>query len=125
MLLRNIKLLSIIVIVLLCCSDPVLSKVEAWYVVYGDVLQVFPEQNKLLLETKAAKEIFVLDSECTILRQGQETTLYALRPVDFGFYQDALCWIDSRGLIRYILVNYHVQEEEGHLLNYDIFGNLK
>jgi hypothetical protein len=42
-----------------------------------------------------------------------------------GAYQDVLCWINTKGLVSLILVNYYVQEEDGLLVAYDIFGNRK
>lgn len=122
MLLRNIKLVVLVMAMVLCCA----TRGFAWQMLYGDVVQVFPEQNQILLQGSNEKTILDLTDDCVILREGKPTLLQALRPITVGVYQDALCWVDNSGVVNYILVNYKVQEDEqGRLLNYDIFGNLK
>ncbi len=93
--------------------------------VHGDVLQVFTLEHKLLLAVGGEPQIYVVAEDCSILRQGTLTSLASLRPIAPDSFQDALCWVDGQGLISHILVNYFVQEEDGVLVAYDIFGNLK
>lgn len=125
MLLRNIPSIVVVGILLLTLTVPVHGRTSSWQMVYGDVVQVFAEQQKILMESGGQKSILAVDCDCVILRLGKPASLESLRPIASGVYQDALCWVNSQGLVSYILVNYLVQEEDGLLVNYDIFGNLK
>lgn len=125
MLLRNIKLLVLVGFVVLVLSAQTNGQNRSWQMIHGDVIQVDSKQQKLLLKSEGNGHIFVLEDDCAILRHGQETTLEALRPISTGAYQDALCWINPQGKVSYILVNYSVEEIDGALVNYDIFGNRK
>ncbi len=93
--------------------------------VHGDIVQVLTEEHKLLLASNGQEVYLVLEEDCRIFRQGAPATLASLRPVGPGAYQDALCWINPQGRVGLLLVNYHVEEENGMLVAYDIFGNRK
>ncbi|NLL41815.1 MAG: hypothetical protein GX251_00575 [Firmicutes bacterium] len=123
MLLQNIKLILVFGLVLTFSVG--VSAAPAWKIVHGDVLQVFPEQHKLLLESGGEKLIYKLDTDCQILRLGAPASLESMHPVAPDAFQDVLCWVNPQGLLGLILVNYSVQEEDGTLVLYDIFGNLK
>ena len=124
MLLHNLKQVLVLVLVLVFLSAAS-SRAGAWKIVHGDVLQVFPEQHKILLESFGEKMIYELDAECQILRLGSPVSLESMRPVAPSAFQDALCWVNPQGLLSQIWVNYSVREEDGMLVHYDIFGNLK
>jgi len=116
----------LIVLGLLCVGAPAVGAYDdGWKMVHGDVLQVFADQHKILLDVDGVKEIYVLEVDCPILRSGVPVSLESMRPIGVNAYQDALCWVNPQGVIGHILVNYRVQEVDGILHNYDIFGNLK
>ncbi|NMB00285.1 MAG: hypothetical protein GX971_01990 [Firmicutes bacterium] len=125
MLMHNIKLMVLCCLVVLVCTSPLLAKTSSWKAIHGEVIQVFAEQHKLLLRTNDQKKILTLTEDCQILRTGSSVTLASLRPVAPDAFQDVLCWLDHRGQVSVILVNYCVQEQDGVLISYDIFGNLK
>lgn len=114
-----------------CClflvvfTSSVFAQEGEWTMVHGDVVRIFPEQFKIMLEKDGQKSILELAQDCQILRQGRPCTIESLRPVFPGAYQDALCWFNERGLVSVLLVNYSVQEENGTLVARDIFGNVK
>lgn len=124
MLVRNTKMLIVLGLLLVSAST-VWAQVDGWKMVHGDVLQVFVDQHKILLESRGEQRVYVLDADCQILRLGVSVSLESMHPVAPNAYQDALCWINPLGLIGHILVNYSVQEKDGILASYDIFGNLK
>lgn len=98
---------------------------EQWRIVHGEVLQVYPQEHKLLVDLGSGSELLLLAEDCQILRQGAEVALASLRPIAPGALQDVLLWLNGQGLVCLILANYHVQEENGALVSYDIFGNVK
>lgn len=124
MFMQNIKVI-VLMFAMVVCTFPASAQVAPWRMVHGEVVQVFPEQHKILLEHAGQKEIFQLVEDCQILREGSPVTLSSLRPIAPGAFQDALLWLDHRGEVNLVLANYRVQEEHGVLVNYDIFGNLK
>ena len=124
MLLRMMKFSAILVLVLFV-TQAARGQMHGWKMVHGDVLQVFSEQHKILLDVSGEKTIYTLERDCQILRFSVPTGLDSLRPITSGAFQDALCWINEQGRIAHILVNYAVSEEDGVLVAYDIFGNLK
>ena len=93
--------------------------------VHGDILEVFPEQNKIRVLTDDGMTILELDPNCEIFRGTQEISVYALRPVAEGYYQDGLFLFNASGQVMEIFVNYSMQEEAGYLVFYDIFGEIK
>ncbi len=125
MLWKNIQLIVVMALLLVALTVQVNGETQAWHMVYGDVVRIFPEQQKILLESGGQKSIFVLADDCVILRFGKPSTFEALRPIAPGVYQDALCWVNSHSLLAFILVNYSVVEVDGVLISYDIFGNPK
>lgn len=125
MLMQNIKAVVLAIVLVLIFASPSLAQLNAWKMVHGEVVQVFPEHHKLLLEIEGQKQIYELSQDCKILRLGSQVALSSLRPITPNSFQDVLCWVDHRGVVSYILVNYSVQEEDGRLVAYDIFGNLK
>lgn len=117
-----------LVIIVICFSvlvQPVFGGTNEWRLVHGSVLQVFPEENKIMLQLDGAPLIFALEEECTILRYGRHAALESLRPITPTDFQDALCWLNPFGSISCILANYRVTEEGGILVKHDIFGNVK
>ncbi len=124
MLLRIAKV-ALVLSLLLLITSTAWGQEEGWKMVHGDVLQVFTEQHKILLNCAGERRIHVLEPDCQILRLGMPTSLESLRPVAPNAFQDALCWVNDQGLISHIFVNYSVLEREGVLVAYDIFGNLK
>lgn len=124
MLLRTAKLVLVLLLMLLA-TPTAWGQVDEWKMVHGDVLQVFSEQHKILVECADGRLIFNVEPECQILRMGIPTSLESLRPVTSDDFQDVLCWINGQGTISYIFVNYSVREKDGILVTYDIFGNLK
>src|SRR5690554_615675 len=76
---------------------------SSWKMIHGDVLQVFPDQHKILVESQDEKQIFRLDEECQIFRLGVPTSLLSMRPVDSDAFQDVLCWVNYDGHISHIL----------------------
>lgn len=124
MLLRIIRLISILGLMLLVTATAH-GQANGWKMVHGDVLQVFPEEHKILLDVSGERSIYVLESGCQILRFGTPTSLDSLRPITSEAFQDALCWVNGHGRVAYVLANYYVSEEDGVLVAYDIFGNLK
>lgn len=124
MLLRNIKLM-VVMSLLFVCAQWTWSQAAAGRMIHGEVLQVYPQQAKILLANNGEKKIFLLEENCQILRQGSPASLNSMRPIAPDAFQDVLCWFNARGLISHIFVNYSVQEEDGILVSYDIFGNKK
>ncbi len=124
MLLRSIKLLVVLGLLLASVST-VWAQVDGWKMVHGEVVQVFADQHKIMLESSGQQRIYLLDADCQILRLGVPVSLESMRPIASNAYQDALCWINPQGLIGHVMVNYTVREQEGILVSYDIFGNLK
>lgn len=124
MLLRIMRFVFIIGLMLLVTATAQ-GQIGRWKMVHGDVLQVFAEQHKILLDVSGEQYIYVLESDCQILRLGVPTSLDSLRPIASEAYQDALCWVNGQGRIAYLLVNYSVSEIDGVLVAYDIFGNLR
>lgn len=124
MLLRIIKVVMVLSLLFLTTSTA-WGQVEEWKMVHGDVLQVFTEQHKILLGCAGERRIYALEPDCQILRLGIPTSLDSMRPIASNAFQDALCWINGQGFVSHILVNYSVQEKDGSLVAYDIFGNLK
>ena len=88
-------------------------------------MQVFPEQSKLLVQTKQGKHILELRTDCQILRRGQEVTILSLRPVTSSSFQEVLCFVDAKGFVTHLFVHYYVQEYSGGLVSYDMFGHIK
>jgi hypothetical protein len=125
MLMQNIKRGLPIVIFLLVISGPVWAQGPPWRIVHGEVCQVLADQHTLLLAYDGQGEYLALTDDCLILREGQATSLESLRPIGPDAFQDALCWVNPSGLVELILVNYYVEEENGALVSYDIFGNRK
>lgn len=124
MLYRSITLVLVLAVILSLTSIAS-GHISGWKMVHGDVLQVFPEQHKILMKINGEQTILVLDAQCPIYRLGTTVRLESMRPIAPDTFQDALCWIDEQGLVRHVLVNYNVHEEDGVLVAYDIFGNLK
>lgn len=124
MFLRNLGLVAILTLLLVGFACPVYGQQPA-RVIYGDIVQVHTEEQKIMLEVSGQKSILLVEPDCVILRFGKETALASLRPISPEFYQDALCLLNSRGTVDCILVNYCFVEEDGLLVNYDIFGNPK
>ena len=123
-LLRNRKV-SLVLGLLLLCTSVVSARSDEGKMVHGDVLQVFPEQHKILLYCGGEQIIYELEEDCAIWRLGSPANIESMRPVAPDSFQDALCWVNYRGRLSHVFVSYHVQEEDGRLVAYDIFGNLK
>lgn len=121
----NIFRWAAVLLILLLASNQAMAQGAQWMLVHGEVLQVFPEEYKLLLACAEEQRLLGLTEDCRIFREGEPVTLASLRPVGPGAFQDALCWINPQGLVGLILVNYWVVEEDGLLASYDIFGNPK
>jgi len=64
---------------------------KQWRLVHGYVLHVQPEENKIMLEVDGRPHIYLIELDCTILRQGSPTSLASLRPITEYDLQDALC----------------------------------
>lgn len=124
MLLRHSSLVILVGLLLITSVSHVWAG-EVWHMIHGNVVQVFPEQRKILFESMGEKKVLVLAEDCQILRLGRTADVASLRPITPNAFQDALCWINPQGQISCILANYRVQEEDGVLVSYDIFGNLK
>lgn len=101
------------------------AKASDWYVVHGEIKQVFLEQRKVLVANEETKFILVLEPHCQIFRAGSPVSLQSLRPITPTDLQDALFWVNPQGLVSYLLVNYKVFEENGILQAYNIFGEAK
>ncbi|NLM40864.1 MAG: hypothetical protein GX199_00965 [Firmicutes bacterium] len=114
-----------VVILLLLLPAAACAHGPQWKLVHGDVLQVLLDEHRLLVACDGQEQYLSLEEDCRIFRQGQPVSLASLRPVGPEAFQDVLCWISPTGLVGLILVNYHVQEENGLLVAYDIFGNPK
>ncbi len=125
MLTRKFDLVVVICILCACLAPRVDAQLNQWRLIHGNVLRIFPQANKIMLESDGNTFILILEEDCEIIRHGFPTTLESLRPVTSTDFQDALCWVNPRGLIGCILVNYFVYEEEGSLFSLDIFGNVK
>lgn len=125
MFMRNICVCVASIVLFLGLAAPAFAQIPQWKMVHGEVLQVLPDEHKLLLGYDGQEVYLSLEDGCRIFRQGKPAALESLRPVGPGAYQDALCWINARGVVSMILVNYYVQEEDGLLVAYDIFGNPK
>lgn len=119
---RSSKGILALGLLLLCTS---LASGHDWKMVHGDVLQVFPEQHKILLDCSGERMIYELEEDCLIWRLGAPASLASMRPVYPGAFQDALCWVNPCGRLSHVLVSYSVHEEDGLLVAYDIFGNLE
>ena len=123
MLLKRVVLLTAAAIFFLTFSvyadSPFLSAI------HGEVLQVYAEQSKLLIKSDQGKRVIELGDDCQIFRRGQKVTIESLRPVAFDSFQEVLCLLDSRGLANHVFVHYCVQEHNGILVSYDIFGYVK
>ncbi|HKM43425.1 MAG TPA: hypothetical protein VJZ70_05490 [Limnochordia bacterium] len=124
MLLRMMRFVAVIGLMLIV-SGVASGQVDGWKMVHGDVLQVYVDQHKILLDCSGEQSIYVLEEDCQILRLGAPTSLGSMRPITPEAFQDALCWVNERGQISHILVSYMVREEDGIPVAYDIFGNLK
>lgn len=120
--LRSSKTMLVLGLLLLF-STSVRGAMDEWRVVHGNIVAIFPQQQKIMLESSADKRIYVLTSDCQILRSGAPTSLDSLRPIATDAFQDALCWVNCQGHIEYLLVNYSALEQNGILTTYDIFGN--
>ncbi len=96
---------------------------------YGEILEVFPEQNKLRLLVDGEMRILRLDTEAEIYRSGQTVSIESTRPVYPGRYQEGLVYLNSLGHIQVLVVEYRVEEVKGYngsvLYYIDIFGNVK
>lgn len=125
MLLQSIKRIILAGLLMLTIFSATASCDQNWQMVHGDILQVFSEQEKLLVRIGAEKQIIELAPDCEIIRLGQPSTLIALCPIGPEAYQDALLWLNHYNLASYILVNYYVEEQDGELVSRDIFGKLK
>ena len=98
---------------------------KQWRLVHGYVLHVQPEENKIMLEMDGRPHIYLIEPDCTILRQGSPTSLASLRPITEYDLQDALCWINPQNQISCILANYSVCEEGGRLVKSAILGKVQ
>ncbi len=94
-------------------------------VIHGDILEVHQEEGKVRIASSAGMLILELASPCRIVRGRQEVSIAALRPIQQGWYQDGLFVLNSAGQAVEIIVSYAVREEDGFLVLYDIFGNIK
>ena len=117
------KLTVLLCVLFLPCTA--WSQGPPWKIVHGDVLQVDSEAHTLLLSCDGQKIELPIAEDCQVFREGQPVALGSMRPVGPEAYQDVLCWVNPQGLVSMILVNYYVQEEDGLLVAYDIFGNPK
>ncbi|HOB41391.1 MAG: hypothetical protein WBI99_01400 [Limnochordia bacterium] len=115
----------VLVLLLLALPAGAWAQGSQWQMVHGEVLQVLPEEHKLVIACGGEEVLLAVEEDCRVFRQDQPVALASLRPVAAGAYQDVLCWINTKGLVSLILVNYYVQEEDGLLVAYDIFGNRK
>lgn len=122
---RKSCLLMVILFFFTFLSSAALAETNEWRLIHGDVVQILSQENKIMLETNGTILIFALEPECHIFRNGFPAAFESLRPITYVDFQDALCWINPRGLISCILANYSVHEEGGILINRDIFGNVK
>lgn len=89
MLCRSIKVILILA-VMLSLTSIASGQMNGWKMVHGDVLQVFPEQHKLLVETGGEQTILVLDAQCPIYRLGTPVSLESVRPIAPDVFQDVL-----------------------------------
>lgn len=123
MFMRRVIFITLILLVLSVHSTYADS--PCWSAVYGEVLQVYPEQLKLLIQTKHGKQILELRPDCQILRSGQEVSIVSLRPVTSNSFQEVLCLMDPKGFVTHLFAHYCIQECTDGLVFYDIFGHIK
>lgn len=100
---------------------------EHW--VHGEIVEVFPGQNKL--RVLADGEMIVLELTCNaeIYRKGRLVSLNSARPVTESRFQEGLFFFNSHGEVILMVVDYsiaEVQTEAGNIVvYYDIFGRVK
>ncbi|HHY09613.1 MAG TPA: hypothetical protein GX528_03510 [Firmicutes bacterium] len=125
MILKYGRFLVIFLAAALLFSGVLQAQSPGFYALHGEIKQVFLEQRKVLISTAGKKLILVLEPDCEILRDGKPTSLQSLRPITATDFQDALFWLNRRGLVSCLWVNYRVSEENGTLQAYNIFGEAK
>lgn len=119
-------------ITIVACLLFIVVPVEAWqpsgapeFVIHGDILEVFPDENRVRVLSEDKEIILALDQDTEITRSGQSVRLASLRPITPRRYQEGLFFINSQGMVSRIFVHYYVYQDERGLVSTDIFGKVK
>ena len=96
---------------------------------HGEIVEVFPEQNKLQVLTCREFTILRLASGAEIYRRGRPVSLNSARPIAESRFQEGLFLVDRHEEVILMIVDYtiaEIQTETGTMIvYYDIFGRVK
>lgn len=97
--------------------------------IHGEIVEVFPEQNKLRVLYDGKMGIFSLTRGGEIYRGGRLVSLVSTRPITESRFQEGLFFFNEHGEIILMIVDYSIAEVETEagsvLVYYDIFGRVK
>lgn len=97
--------------------------------VHGEIVEVFPEQNKVRVLSDGVMQVYKLAGGAEIYRGGCLVSLVSCRPITESRFQECLLFLNELGEVTMMLMDYsiaEIQTEAGNfLVYYDIFGRVK
>ncbi|NLM69564.1 MAG: hypothetical protein GX177_06140 [Firmicutes bacterium] len=123
---RYVNICLLVVLLLNLSTGTVLGRAAF---MHGEILEVFPEQNKIRVLSEGRMQILELADQVEIYRRGQPVSLLSTRPVAENYFQEGIFYMNELGRVVLMVVDYAVEEIQtasGSLLvYYDLFGGVK
>lgn len=123
---RYIRLVWTMIVVLCLSVTPVLASRPY---LHGEIVEVFPEQNKVRILVDGKLNILKLEDQVEIFRQGEKTCLESARPITDNRYQEGLFFVNEQGKVFMMIVDYSfnaIETPSGTvIIYYNVFGEVK